>query len=398
MLLAAILDAGVSESQLVFEISALIRQEFELRVTKTKRGSIEATHVDVIPKEPASTWNWDDFRSIYLNASIRQDERQAIESVFECLRQAELRAHDSTGPTHLHELGTLDTLVDITGAVVGMRLLDIDSLHCSSLPGSVGTSSSSHGISASFAPATMEIIRHSHIPIRASGSRQPIGEAVTPTGAAIIGSLAKFQDIEMTIDSVGYGAGTRQSHEPPNVLGLWIGDSIDAKANLKELAGQAGVKAESDSVLLETNLDDMTGEELGHVTQLLLDVGALDVWITPIQMKKNRPGIMLSALVRKADLSSASALIFDETTTLGVRVRDVDRLVAERGFIKVPTRFGTVDVKVKKLHGHVVGASPEYEKCKKIASDFGIPLRDVMSNVEAQARAMLLTEEGDDAT
>ena len=397
MLLAAILDAGVSETQLAGELSALIPEEFELRSTKTTRGSITATHVDVIAKE-SSPWNWDGFRSVYEDGQMKHAERDAVESVFDCLRQAESKAHGGEEPTHLHELGTVDTLVDVIGAVVGMRLLGIDSLHCSSLPGSVGVSSSSHGVSASFAPATMEIIRHNRIPIRASGSLQPVGEAVTPTGAAIIASLAQFNPVEMTIEKVGYGAGTRQSHEPPNVLGLWVGEAVDPETKLKELASDVGVTAESNTVLLETNLDDMTGEELGHVVGRIMDFGALDAWFTPIQMKKNRPGITLSALIRKTDLNRISSLIFEETTTLGVRIRGVDRLVADRETILVPTRFGPVAVKVKKLHGRIVSASPEYEECQKIASEFGMSLRDVMSSVEAQARATLnVGNEGKDA-
>lgn len=393
MLLAAIIDAGVPQDKLKSELAKVISDRFQILVTKAKRGSITATHVDIreVSDSTASRWGWEDFRHAYENSTLPKTECDAIASIFSCLKQAEAEAHGANaGSTHLHELGTLDTIADVAGAVIGLRLLGVEKVYSSPLPASIGISSSSHGISASIAPATMSIIRNRNIPMRVSGNSQPSGESITPTGAATVASIANFQPIQMRIDSVGYGAGSRNSDNPPNVLGLWVGDSTHSEPVINNVAQKTGTLIDSNTALIETNLDDMTGEQLGHAMNHLLDVGAIDVWMTPIQMKKSRPGVVLSVLLHRRDMHEIASIIFNETTTLGLRMRHIERLVAERDILTVATRFGDVRVKVKKLQGKIMQVSPEYEDCARISSETGLSLINIMKQVQSDADDKLL--------
>ena len=379
MLISAMLDAGLDKAELEHELAKIVPVQFHLLATSTARGSITATHVDVDLGDSADhRMGWQEFEDCINASSLPDADRAKILSVFECLRTAEARAHRMPeGTSHLHELGSPDTLIDIAGAVIGMRILGIDTLHASSLPASVGFSSSSHGKNASIAPATIAIIRKAGIPIRISGYNQPVGESITPTGAAIVATLANFSPSKMFVETIGYGAGTRDSDTPPNVVGLWLGQSADQSA-LGETARNIGVSLQSDVFLVETNIDDMTGEEMAHAMSELFDVGALDVWKVPIQMKKSRPGIILSAIAKQGDLNQVTAGLFKHTSTLGVRVRQLDRFVADRGSVSVETEYGPIRVKLRRIGGTVTQAAPEYDDCARAASLHGISLRQVM--------------------
>lgn len=387
MLLAAMLDAGLDKELLEQELTRIVPGHFQLIATKTTRGAIKATHLEVdLGNDDDRRLNWRDFNRSIDNSDLPELDLAKIRTIFDCLQNAEAQAHNaSPGSTHLHELGTFDTLIDIAGAVIGLRLLNIHSLHASPLPASTGMSSSSHGKNASIAPATVSIIKDHQIPIRISSSNPPAGESITPTGAAIIASLAQFTPSSMTIETVGYGAGTRNSETPPNVLGLWLGQSTDETASIQQTAANIGLKHQSNVVLIETNLDDMTGEELGHATQVLFNDGALDVWTTPIQMKKSRPGVTLSAIASKDDLGSISAAFFTHTSTLGVRVRQLDRLVADRETIKVETEYGPIRVKLRKIDGKITQIAPEYDDCARIASSLDLPIGRISDTAKQAA-------------
>jgi uncharacterized protein (DUF111 family) len=205
----------------------------------------------------------------------------------------------------------------------------------------------------------------------------PDGETVTPTGAAIVTGIASFSPAEMTVERTGYGLGSREYGSYPNVVGVWLGASLDV--------AQDGLVVRGVVTLLETNIDDMSGELFGYVQERLFDAGARDVWMAPIQMKKNRPGVLLSALVPDSGVDAAAALMLRETSTLGVRVRAVERYEAERETVLIATGFGEIPVKVKRLDGAVVEASPEYETCRRVARDTGVPLAEVMRQVSATA-------------
>ena len=396
MLISAMLDTGLDKAELESELAKIVPGQFHLGATNTTRGSISATHLDVILGDDAGKrMGWQEFEDCIDASNLPDHDCSKIRSAFECLRVAEAEAHNTPdGNSHLHELGTLDTLIDIAGAVIGLRILGIDRLYVSSLPTSTGMSSSSHGKNASIAPATMVIIKNSSIPVRISGYNQPVGESVTPTGAAIVATLAKFSPTNMSIETIGYGAGTRNTDRPPNVVGLWLGQSV-GESSLDETAEHIGVSVQSDVFLIETNIDDMTGEEVGYAMSELFDAGALDAWTSPIQMKKSRPGVILSAIANQRDLSRVSAEYFKQTSTLGIRVRQLDRLVADRESVTVETEFGPVRVKLRKIGGAVTQTAPEYDDCARIASQHDVGLRQVMEAARKAASVHLSNQEAD---
>ncbi len=387
MLLAAMVDAGLDVQHLQQEVTKIVPGQSDLATTKTTRGAIEATLIDVrLGDYRDAHLGWNDFQKCIDNSGLPKDDLTKIRATFDILQNAEAEAHNATlGSTHLHELGTLDTLIDIAGAVIGLRLLGVESLHASPFPASTGISSSSHGINASIAPATMSIIKNHQIPVRISTTNPPAGESITPTGAAIIASLAEFKPSSLTIETVGYGAGTRNTEAPPNVVGLWLGQSTDEPSSLEQTAAEIGVNTQTDTVLIEANLDDMTGEEIGYVTQVLFNAGALDVWTTPIQMKKSRPGTTLSAIATLNKLGTIASVFFTHTSTLGVRTRQLERLVARRQTVQVETEYGRVIVKLRKIGGQVTQIAPEYDDCAKIATQHGLPINQIMQSAKSAA-------------
>ncbi|MDP6667879.1 MAG: LarC family nickel insertion protein, partial [Dehalococcoidia bacterium] len=305
--------------------------------------------------------------------------RRLVRHIFVVRAEAAAAAHGGeAGSTHLHELGTVDTLVDISSSVIGFRLLGIDHLHASAFPVGAGSSLSSHGAMGATSLATAAIYRASGAPVRAGG-RQPVGEAVTPTGAAIVSTLAEFHPVEFSADRLGYGAGQRDPEGHANVVGLWVGE-----ARSKWGRGGPG-RRRPELMELETNIDDSTGEVLGYVHERLMELGALDAWFTPIQMKKNRPAVMLSVLVGRELVDQAAELILKETSTLGVRRRPVRRYEAERQVVNVDTSLGKVPVKLKRIGDTIAQAAPEYEACRKIARETGLPLAEVMRRVTNEA-------------
>lgn len=387
MLISAMFDAGMRLDAFQRELTKIVPHDFGIEVTKTSRGSIEATHVDFpTGDEIGPSMGWDDFDACISRSELTESDIDNIHSIFECLKFAESKAHGKPAESsHLHELGTIDTLIDIAGAAIGLRLLGIERLYASPFPASVGMSSSSHGKGASFAPATMVIIQESKIPVRVSGMNPPVGESITPTGAAIVATLASFDAANMCIDTVGYGAGTRDTDTPPNVVGLWLGEACKRSPDFNETAETIGAELQTNTVLIETNLDDMTGEELGFATQKLFDLGALDVWITPIQMKKSRPASMLSTICRSQDLNEIAQGVFENTSTLGIRVRQLDRMVARRETVFVDTRYGPIPVKTKRISGEITRVSPEYDDCVRIANRHGVSLRQVFEAANSAA-------------
>ena len=387
MLISAMLDAGLPRHELETELAKIVPGPFTLNTSKTTRGAISATHTDVVvPNEKNRKMGWSGFYACIDRSALSELERTNVRAIFDCLRVAEADAHDTLeGDSHLHELGTLDTLIDIAAAVVGLRILAIDTLYASALPASYGMSSSSHGKGASIAPATMSIIKNYQIPVRISGSNLPTGESITPTGAAIVATLAEFSPANILIENIGYGAGTRNTDTPPNVVGLWLGQPQSQPATFGQTADDLGLIYQSDVVLIESNIDDMTGEELGYATAILFENGAVDVWTTPIQMKKSRPAVTLSAIADQSDLGPVTTAFFQHTSTLGIRVRQLNRLIAEREVVTVETQYGTIQVKLRLIDGNVTQTAPEFDDCARIASELDIPIREVMDAAKRAA-------------
>lgn len=410
MLLGALIDAGVDLKKLRAELAKAPARGYTLSAKKVRRGSVDATLVAVeIDAGGEFTRTFDGFGETVRASKLPAADKKSALAVFATLRTAETEAHSAEGApgARLHELGSVDTLVDVLGAVIGLRLFGIERLHASPFPVSSGMSKSSHGVAAATAPATRQIYLAKGVPVRAGGDGQPVGEAVTPTGAAIVATLADFRPVSFTTGRIGYGAGRRDPAAYPNVLGLWVGETACAPEDSGEAHGRAGNSANPYSgrasatpakpaaiegaslrgwlTLIETNLDDTPGEVLGFAQERLFEAGALDVWFTPIQMKKNRPGVLLSALVPDGATAACVKVVLKETSTLGVRARPVERYEAEREIIAVDSEFGRVPVKVKRLGGETVDASPEYEACREVSLRTGVTLQEVMRRVQAEA-------------
>ena len=397
MLLGALVDVGLELDLLRGELAKLGVGGYAVRAERVRRGVIPATlvHVD-LDAEGRRTRGIDEFRRVVSDSALPDADKRLAIRVFSALGDAEAVVHGEPGdhdethahPHHdpadggeLHELATVDTLVDVVGVVAGLRLLGVERVSSSPFPAGSGLVNTAHGPLPSPAPATMQIYAAAKAPVRVSDPGGPRGEAVTPTGAALITTLADFGATDIAVDSVGYGAGVRDPEACPNVLAIWLGQS-------------SGTPRGAGLSLLETNVDDVTGEVLGYVQERLFEAGARDVWITPVQMKKSRPGSMLSALVDSAGADACARLILRETSTLGVRVRPVERYEAEREVVDVDTSLGRVPVKVKRLDGRPVQAAPEYEACRSVALRTGMTLREVMRRVRAEAEALLLDTDG----
>jgi uncharacterized protein (TIGR00299 family) protein len=308
-----------------------------------------------------------EIREIIRKAAISENAKKTAIEIFEALGTAEAKIHHmEIEKVHFHEVGAVDALVDIVCAAVGAEALNVDEIICSPLNVGGGSVKCAHGTLPVPAPATVELLKGASV--YSSGIQ---AELVTPTGAAIVKILAKrFSTFpEMKIEKSGYGAGTRDFPGHANVLRLTIGEA-QTQLSAKTLQETISV--------LEANLDDMNPQVFGYVMDRLLEEGALDVFGLPVQMKKNRPGMLLTVLCRREDSTKLTDLIFRETTTLGVREREENRRVLARKWISVETRWGNVRLKVASMNGTVTNYAPEYEDCRKIAAEHRVPLKSVM--------------------
>ncbi len=276
---------------------------------------------------------------------------------------------------HFHELGAVDTIIDIVGTVFALETLKIERVYSSPLAVGSGTVKTAHGILPVPAPATLQILANAGAPIiNAPPSENPPGELLTPTGAVLITYLASgFRQPKLKLEKVGYGAGNKQFSTWPNVVRIWIGEEDDA-------ANDDGL------VLLETNIDDMNPQIYGYLMEKLFAEKAADVWFTPIQMKKNRPAIMLSVLAPSTLEGKLSEIIMKETSTLGIRSRAVSRHMAQREIIEFDSSLGRAHAKIKRFGQDILAVSPEYDDCRRLALEHNLPLHEVSRIVEIEAR------------
>jgi hypothetical protein len=378
MLLGALLDAGLSIDALRVELARLDVDGWTLRAERVTRAGIAATkaHVDLAESQQPHR-RLPDILALIERSALDAGDKQRASSVFERLADAEARVHGiDRAAIEFHEVGALDAIVDIVGSVVGLRLLGIEQLYCSPLPAGGGTARSAHGALPVPAPATLELIAAAHAPLAASAGDRPM-EMVTPTGAALVTTLATFERPLMHMTGVGYGAGGRDPEGWPNALRIWIGDAIEPERPAM--------------LLVETNIDDMNPEIYGYVQERLFAAGAADVWFQPIQMKKNRPGVTLSVLCSADREDAIARVLLRETSTLGVRVSSVSRHEAQRESLEFESSLGPAAVKVKRLPGEPPRVAPEYEACRRIAEARDMPLAEVYRIVEREALALLAT-------
>jgi hypothetical protein len=378
MILGALLDCGLSLELLTAELAKLPLRGYRISAQPARRGLITGTQVTVFSEGSAPEQR--NLKAILdliekSNLSERTKERGAL--IFNRLAEAEAKVHrQPIDEVHFHEVGAVDAIVDVVGAVIGLELLGIEALFSSPLPAGSGTVQTQQGVIPVPAPATLELIASAKAPIRPT-PRPELGELVTPTGAAIVTTLASFETPTLSLERIGYGVGARELAAIPNVLPMWIGERM---AEGQEL------------LLLETNIDDMSPELHGYVMERLFERGAFDVWFTPIQMKKNRPAVMLSVLAPTELEGGMVETILRETSTLGVRVQPMGRHEVEREEYQFDSSLGQVGVKIKRIHGRRVGLSPEFEDCRRLALEHGLPLQEVYRTVTAEASTRLFEE------
>jgi uncharacterized protein (TIGR00299 family) protein len=309
-----------------------------------------------------------EIREIISKTSITNSAKKTAIAIFEALGRAEAKIHNvPVERVHFHEVGAVDAIVDIVCAAVGVEALEVDQILSSPLNVGGGTVQCAHGTFPVPAPATVELLKDA--PVYSSGVQ---AELVTPTGAAIVKTLANGYRAfpEMKIERSGYGAGSRELPGVPNVVRLTVGEVVP------NLAGKTTCETVT---VLEANLDDLNPQVFGYVMDRLLEEGARDVFGMPVQMKKNRPGTLLTVLCRPEDADKLMRLIFSETTTLGVRRREEARQILARRWENVRTQWGEVRIKIASMNGSVTNYSPEYEDCRKIAAERHVPLKAVIN-------------------
>ncbi len=383
MILGALIDLGLPLPLLLDELSKLGVSGYRIEASEETRCEIRGTYLKVQLDDP-TRHSPQHFLETVKGSSLPQTVKDRSCRVLNALWRAESRVHGEAQETlELEELGTLDTLVDVVGTSIGLHNLRVERVYAAPLVLGAASPPRRLGGYSNPSPATLELVAAAKAPAAADNPiYENAGELTTPTGAALITTLAEFKRPAFNVEGVGVGLGTKDPAEFSNALRIWLGDTSETD--------KSDILQEGRVVLLETNLDDVTGVALGYTQEKLFELGALDVWYTPVQMKKNRPGTVLSALVPNHLERAAFELILRETPTLGIRTRNVDRYVADRHSTTIETEFGAVSVKVKSLEGRPVSAAPEPDDCRRIASESGIPFHDVYQRVTEAARRQLL--------
>jgi pyridinium-3,5-bisthiocarboxylic acid mononucleotide nickel chelatase len=366
MILGAMVAAGVDPNALREQLSLLNVDGFNISFETVDRSGLSATYARVETGDEHEHRHLADIKQIIEDSGVSESAKTLAVKIFTRLAEAEARVHNEpVDHVHFHEVGALDAIVDIVGAAICFDLLKIERFVCSPLHVGSGTIQMAHGRFPVPPPAVAELL--AGVPFYSTDIQ---GELLTPTGAAIITTVCnEFGPIpRMTTDVTGYGAGTRQYQDFPNVLRVLLGQT--------EVDSAHGAIAEKLWVL-ETNIDDMSPQLMGHVMDRAFELGALDCYFTPVQMKKNRPGVLLSVLCEREQKETLMKLLFTETTTLGVRSYEVERRALRRTMMRVETAYGPIDVKVAHLNGQVVNEMPEFEQVRAAASKAGGPVKVV---------------------
>ena len=376
MLLAALLDLGLGLEVLREDLAKLQLSGWDISVAQETRKEVRGAKLSVKVADAARySPRW--FLDTVAGSGLSQRAKDRSCQVLENLWRAEARVHGEPAESlKLEELGSIDTLVDVVGFVTGLDRLGVDSVYAAPLVLGASEPPRWQGGYSNPAPATLELVAMAGAPVAEDRDIfKGAGELTTPTGAALMTSLAEFHRPAFSVEAVGVGLGSKDPENFPNVVRVWLGDA----------ASSGFAPRQGNIVLLETNMDDVTGVVVGYAQERLFDLGALDVWYSPIQMKKNRPGVVLSALIPAELEEAACELVLRETPTLGVRTRPVERYAAERRNVALESSLGMVSVKVKYVGGKAIGAAPEYEDCRRIAVETDIPLQEVHRRVSEEA-------------
>src|ERR1051326_2617173 len=393
MTIGALLDLGLDFEYLKAELNKLPVEGYDLRASRVLRSNVSATKFDVVmegedhkqghqghqhygyghdPAHPHGKHSHfhrkaSEILSMVQTSSLSTGAKRFAVTIFTKLSLSEGKVHNiPPEEVEFHEVGAVDSIVDTVGTAIGFDALGIERFLCSAINIGSGFIHCQHGIMPVPAPATADLLKEATIYQKYAQT-----ELVTPTGAAILAAVVdRFGPLEsFAADRIGYGAGTKQFSDFPNCLRLMLGDE-------KAVASEP---SPGDVIVIEANLDDMTPQNFGYVTDELLAAGALDVFTVPIQMKKGRPGHLLQVLAAREVSDALLKIIFRETTTIGIRQHAVDRTTLEREFVEVETDYGKIKIKVSKLEGEIVNAAPEYEDCARIAREKGMALKQIQA-------------------
>jgi uncharacterized protein (TIGR00299 family) protein len=373
MVLGALVDAGCDLARLETELRRLAVTGWKISAQNVRRGALAATQVRVETTEHHHHRSLQTILELIAKSGFPPRVAERASRIFRRLGEAEARIHNvPIEKVHFHEVGAVDAIVDIVGACVGFELMGVDEFACSALNLGSGRVETAHGALPVPAPATAELLRGA--PSYSTGISC---ELATPTGAAIASTLcAQFGPLPpMTVAAIGYGAGSADLSEQPNVLRLFLGEAA---------AREAGERPDESIAVIEANVDDMNPQIYGYFVERALAAGALDVFATPVQMKKNRPGQLLTVLCEPGAVDRLTELIFRETTTIGVRFYPARRRILERESVPVETPLGVIRIKVARLNGHVLNAAPEYDDCQRIAAEKNVPLKRVLAEAVFQ--------------
>jgi uncharacterized protein (TIGR00299 family) protein len=369
MVLGALADAGADLREIERELRKLRLDGWSISAEKVKRHAIFATHVKVGTSEQHHHRGLSVILRMIDEAGLAPRAAERAKRIFSRLGKAEAHVHQTpVEKVHFHEVGAVDSIIDIVGAAIGFELLGLDEFACSALDMGSGQVETEHGLLPVPAPATAELLRGT--PTYSSGI---LRELVTPTGAAIATTLStRYAGIpQMTLRAIGYGAGTADLAEKANVLRLLVGENA---------VSEGGEYWAAPVTVIETNVDDMNPQIYGYFAERALAAGALDVFSTAAQMKKNRPGLLVTILCEAQNVSKLIDLVFRETTTIGVRTYEVRRKSLDRELVPVETEFGTIRVKLARMNGSLLNSTPEYEDCQRIAAERGVPLKQVIAS------------------
>lgn len=372
MILGAFVSAGVGFDELRREIKKLPLAGVELECSHKVQNGITSVKIDVSSPEEHHHRGMREISRIIGESSLSDKVKNDAMNIFKTLGEAEAKVHRTEiDKIHFHEVGAVDSIVDIVGAAICVGLAGIEKIYSSPVKmGSGGLIKSEHGLLPNPAPATVEILRG--YPVELTDIPH---ELSTPTGAAIIRTLSSgtIRSEKFTPEAVGYGSGSKQIGAVPNLLRLILGDMDESPRD--------------EVLLIEANIDDMNPEIFPYVMESLLGAGALDVYLTPVIMKKGRPGNILSALCREADLERLKTIIFMETTTLGVRIRECRRQMVAREIGQIQTRFGMMKVKIA-IIGGIQRILPEFEECRRVAQERNLPLIDIYREIMKENRSL----------
>lgn len=367
MTLGALVDAGCELAAIRGGLHGLSVPGWEISSEKVWKNGMSSTYVKVKTEDQSKHRSLSVILEILEKSKLDSGVRTRAAAIFQKLGEAEARVHDvPLEKIHFHEVGAVDAIVDIVGACIGFRELGIEKFACSPLNVGGGTAKMAHGVLPVPAPATANLLQGK--PTYSNGVQS---ELVTPTGAAIVATLCDSFGPQppMSITAIGYGAGTTDLESQPNVVRIMIG----------EAAEKVSTGLDEEISVIEANLDDMNPQIYGYFLERALAAGALDVYTTPVQMKKNRPGTLLTVLCKPQDASALMDMIFAETTTFGVRTHRAARRILPRELVTVRTDYGDVKVKVSRVDGKVLQVTPEFEDCRKLAVEKGVALQRVIS-------------------